>query len=207
MSTISIVGAGNVARGIATRSVAAGYGVQLLVRDEAKGKALASQLGNGVTVGTIGGPITGDIVALAIPYSAVSEVIRPLGSLSGRTLIDATNPINAESTGLATTPGTSGAEAIAALTPEAHVVKAFNTVFAGNMVAGQKNGQPLDLFIAADDEAARTAVIAFGEKTGFRVIDTGALSQSATLEALAWLHMQLQFTRGTNFASAIAIID
>ena len=87
------------------------------------------------------------------------------------------------------------------------MVKAFNSVFAGNILAGGKNGQPLDLLIAGDDADAKAAVTAFGEKTGFRVIDTGALSQSATLEALAFLHMQLQFTRGTNFGSAIAIID
>src|SRR5690606_12104344 len=110
-------------------------------------------------------------------------------------------------TGLATEPGTSGAEEIAALAGDAHVVKAFNAVFASNVVAGSKNGQPLDLFVAGDDEAAKNAVIGFGEKTGFRVIDTGALSQARTLEALAWLHMQLQFTRGTNFASAIQIVD
>ena len=80
-------------------------------------------------------------------------------------------------------------------------------MFAGNVVAGEKNGQPLDLLVAADDADAKAAVVAFAEKAGFRVIDTGALSQARTMEALAWLHMQLQFTRGTNFASAIQLVD
>ena len=207
MSTISIVGAGNVARGIATRALAAGYDVQLLVRNEEQGKTLAGELGGNVTVSNIGDAVSGDIVALAVPYTVVPELASAFAGFAGKTVIDATNPLNAEFTGLATAPGTSGAETIAALAPDAKVVKAFNTVFAVNTIAGEKNGQPLDLLVAADDADAKAAVVAFAEKAGFRVIDTGALSQARTLEALAWLHMQLQFTRGTNFASAFQLID
>ncbi|HUG49916.1 MAG TPA: NAD(P)-binding domain-containing protein [Terrimesophilobacter sp.] len=207
MSTISIVGAGNIARAVATRALAAGYDVQLLVRSRENGGSLAGELGGAVTVDGLGARIAGDLVVLAVPYSAAAEAVNALGNLDGKILVDSTNPINAEFTGLVTAPGTSGAEAIAAVAAGAPVVKAFNSVFAGNILAGGKNGQPLDLLIAGDDADAKAAVTAFGEKTGFRVIDTGALSQSATLEALAFLHMQLQFTRGTNFGSAIAIID
>jgi predicted dinucleotide-binding enzyme len=207
MTTISIVGAGNVAKGIATRAIAAGYDVQLLVRDQSKGEAVASELGGNVTAAAIGSPIAGNLVFLAIPYLVATEVLPALGNLSGKTVVDATNPINDDFTGLATAPGTSGAEAIAALVPGAKVVKAFNTVFASNVIAGNKNGQPLDLMVAADDADAKAELVEFAEKAGFRVIDTGALSQAATLEAIAWLHMQLQFTRGTNFASAIVIVD
>lgn len=207
MSTISIVGAGNVARGIATRAIAAGDDVQLIVRDQAKGEALAADLGGTVTVSPLGSAIAGDLVFLAIPYLVAADVINALGNLAGKTLVDATNPLNEEFTGLATAPGTSGAQTIAELAPKANVVKAFNTVFATNVIAGSKNGQALDLLVAADDADAKAALVAFAEKAGFRVIDTGALSQAATLEALAWLHMQLQFTRGTNFASAIVIVD
>ncbi|HEU4807259.1 MAG TPA: NAD(P)-binding domain-containing protein [Homoserinimonas sp.] len=207
MSTISIVGAGNVARGIATRAIAAGDDVQLIVRDQARGESLAAELGGSVTVSAIGSAVAGDLVFLAIPYLVASDVVPALGDLAGKTLVDATNPLNEEFTGLATAPGTSGAETIAALAPSASVVKAFNTVFATNVIAGNKNGQPLDLMVAADDADAKAALVAFAEKTGFRVIDTGALSQAAVLEAIAWLHMQLQFIRGTNFASAIVIVD
>ncbi|MBX3093022.1 MAG: NAD(P)-binding domain-containing protein [Cryobacterium sp.] len=206
-NTISIIGAGNVARGIATRALAAGYPVQLLVRNEEQGRTVAGELGGSVTVSAIGDDIAGTIVALAIPYSAVPEVVSEFGGLNGKTVIDATNPLNADFTGLAIKPGQSAAEEIQKIAPKASVVKAFNTVFAGNIVAGEKNGQPLDLLVAGDDASAKDAVVAFAEKSGFRVIDTGALAQAGTLEALAWLHMQLQFTRGTNFASAIQIVD
>ncbi len=206
-TTISIVGAGNVARGIATRALAAGYDVEILVRNEEQGKTLAGELGGNVTVSDLGPTAAGEIVALAVPWAAVPEVIAAFGGFAGKTLVDATNPLNAEFTGLDTDADTSGAEEIAKLAPEAKVVKAFNTVFASNVIAGDKNGEPLDLLVAADDADAKAAVVAFAEKTGFRVIDTGALSQARTMEALAWLHMQLQFTRGTNFASAIQLVD
>jgi predicted dinucleotide-binding enzyme len=207
MTAISIIGAGNVARGIATRAIEAGDTVQLIVRNPESAQALASDLGDSVTVNTIGDAITGDLVFLAIPFLAVSEVLPALGDLSGKTLVDATNPINADYTGLVTQPGTSAADEISKLAPAAKVVKAFNTVFANNVIAGTKNGQPLDLLVAADDADAKAALSAFAEKTGFRVIDTGALSQAETLEAIAWLHIQLQFSRGTNFVSAIQIVD
>lgn len=207
MTAISIIGAGNVARGIATRAIEAGDTVQLIVRNPESAQALASDLGDSVTVNTIGDAITGDLVFLAIPFLAVSEVLPALGDLSGKTLVDATNPINADYTGLVTQPGKSAADEISKLAPAAKVVKAFNTVFANNVIAGTKNGQPLDLLVAADDADAKAALSAFAEKTGFRVIDTGALSQAETLEAIAWLHIQLQFSRGTNFVSAIQIVD
>ncbi|HEU4849466.1 MAG TPA: NAD(P)-binding domain-containing protein [Terrimesophilobacter sp.] len=207
MSTISIVGAGNVARGIATRALAAGYEVELLVRNEEQGRALAGELGGNVSVAGIGAEVAGDIVAIAVPWSAVAGIVSAFGGFAGKTVVDATNPLNTDFTGLDTDADTSGAEEIAKLAPQAKVVKAFNTVFAGNVVAGEKNGEALDLLVAADDAEAKAAVVAFAEKAGFRVIDTGALSQARTMEALAWLHMQLQFTRGTNFASAITIVD
>ncbi len=207
MTTISIVGAGNVARGIATRAVAAGDDVQLLVRNQEQGNALAGELGGNVTTAMIGGPVHGELVFLAVPYSAASELVRAFDGFTGKVVVDSSNPINDDFTGLATAPGTSGAEEIQKLAPNARVVKAFNTVFAPNVIAGSKNGHQLDLFVAADDADAKAAVAEFGDKTGFRVIDIGALAQASVMEAIAWLHMQLQFTRGTNFQSAIVILD
>ena len=207
MTTISIVGAGNAARGIATRAVAAGYDVQLLVRNQEQGRALAGELGESVTTATVGEPLEGELVFLAVPYFAVPELVNAFDGLTGRVVVDSTNPINEDFTGLATAPGTSGAEEIQKLTPNASVVKAFNTVFASNLIAGSKNGHQLDLLIAGDDADAKAAVTKFSEKVGLRVIDTGALSQAGAIESLSWLHMQLQFTRGTNFQSAIVILD
>lgn len=205
MTSISILGAGNVARGIATRAVAAGYDVQLLVRDESKGSALAADLGGTVIVSPLTGPATGDLVFIALPYSAIASALVGLGSLEGKVIVDASNPIKDDFSGLAVAPGASGAEAIAASLPGVRVVKAFNTIFAGNVAVGGE--YQLDLFVAGDDADAKAAVTAFGESTGFRVIDTGALAQSVVLEGLAWMHIQLQFSRGTEFQSAIVLLD
>ncbi|MET1042583.1 MAG: NAD(P)-binding domain-containing protein [Microbacteriaceae bacterium] len=205
MTSISILGAGNVARGIATRALAAGYTVQLLVRDETKGQVLAADLGGTVSVAPLTGPVTGDLVFIALPYSAIEGALAGLGSLEGKIVVDASNPIKDDFSGLAVEAGTSGGAAIAAQLAGVPVVKAFNTIFAGNVAA---NGEyQLDLFIAGDDAEAKAAVAAFGEATGFRVIDTGVLAQSVVLEGLAWLHIQLQFSRGTEFQSAIVILD
>jgi predicted dinucleotide-binding enzyme len=205
--TISIVGAGSVARGIATRALGAGYAIELLVRNPEQGTALAEELGGQVTVAGIGTAPTGDIVALAVPWTAVPEIVAAFGGFAGTILVDATNPAKPDFSGLATAPDKSGAEELAELAPQARIVKAFNTVFANNVVAGEKNGAALDLLVAGDEAEAKAAVIAFAEKAGFRPIDTGGLIQARTMEALAWLHIQLQFSRGTNFTSAFQLVD
>lgn len=206
MSTISIVGAGNVARGIATRAIAAGHDVQLLVRNAEQGAALADELGGSVTVSGIGSDVAGELVTLTVPWSAVPEIVAAFGGFPGKTVIDATNPLKADFSGIDPEAEPSGAERIALLAPQAKVVKAFNTVFAGNVVAGSKNDEALDLLVAGDDTQAKAAVVAFAESAGFRVIDTGGLAQAGTMEALAWLHIQLQSTLGTGFSSAIKIV-
>ena len=72
------------------------------------------------------------------------------------------------------------------------VVKAFNTVFAGTLVAGSVAGQPLDVFIAGDDEEARALVARLVRDGGMRPIEAGALARARELEALGYLHMVVQ---------------
>ena len=74
-----------------------------------------------------------DIVVLAVPYGAVAAVAAEIAPVAaGKIVIDPTNPLKADYSGLATGGGTSGAEQLARLLPGRKVVKAFNTVFAGN---------------------------------------------------------------------------
>jgi predicted dinucleotide-binding enzyme len=103
-------------------------------------------------------------------------------------------------------PGTSAAERIAAAAPGARVVKAFNTTFAGNLVAGAAGGAPLDVFIAGDDARAKQAVADLAASGGLRPIDAGPLRRARELEGFQFLHMTLQQTLGTNWASAIKIL-
>jgi predicted dinucleotide-binding enzyme len=123
-------------------------------------------------------------------------------------VVDITNPLNETYDGVVTPPGSSAAEEIAARLPETvPVVKAFNTVFAGTLVLGEVAGQPLDIFLAADDNEAKARVSAFVESAGLRAIDAGPLARAGALESLALLHVGLQFTRGTQFGTAIKVVD
>src|ERR1700751_5402813 len=180
MSTISIIGLGTYARAIGTRAVEAGHAVEVIGRDAAKAKDLAAALGGGATAGTFGTAPAGDIVILAVPYaSAVPVVARYGDALAGKVIIDITNPVNADATGLVTPDGTSSAQEIAKAAPaSAHVVKAFNTVF-GHVLA---QGGPLDVLIAGDDADAKASVSAFIESLGLRPLDAGGLEVARWLE-------------------------
>jgi len=208
MSKVTIIGAGNMARGIGTRAVAGGSGVQILDRDEAAAAALAKDLGE-ATSGGLDTPLTGDLVVLALPYDAVAPVVKQFGeALAGKTIIDVTNPVDfATFAGLVTPIDSSAAQEIAKIAPtSAHVVKAFNTTFAGTLVDGEIDGQQLDVFIAGDDADAKSAVSSFLSDAALRPIDVGDLSRAHYLEGLGFLHISLQMSRGTNWNTGIKLI-
>jgi predicted dinucleotide-binding enzyme len=189
MSTISIIGAGTMATAVAGRIAKAGHTVEVLNRDPAKARALADKLSAGVTTGTYAAAPTGDIVILAVPYGSAAAVVADYGNaLEGKVIIDITNPVAPDLSGLVTPHGSSGAQEIAkGLPATAHVVKAFNTVF-GHVLA--KNGR-LDAFIAADDAQAKARVSTLIESLGLRPLDVGDLHMAATLEALGLMMIGL----------------
>ena len=84
--------------------------------------------------------------------------------------------------------------------------KAFNTTFAGTLVKGQVAGQPLDVFIAGDDAAAKATLSQLVEAGGLRPIDSGPLAHAHYLEGLAFLGMKLQLTLGTQFQSTWKVL-
>ena len=189
MSTISIIGAGGMATAVAGRIAKAGHTVEVISRDPAKARALADKLSAGATTGTYAAAPTGDIVILAVPYGSAAAVVADYGdALEGKVIIDITNPVAPDLSGLVTPHGSSGAQEIAkGLPATAHVVKAFNTVF-GHVLA--KNGR-LDAFIAADDAEAKARVSTFIESLGLRPLDVGGLPMASTLEALGLMMIGL----------------
>src|ERR1700690_1777184 len=130
MTTISIIGSGNMAAAIGTRAAKHGHTVEIMSRDTAKAQALADQIGNGATAGPFGARPAGDIVIVAVLYTGAVEVVAPYGhALAGKILVDITNPFNADVSGLVTTAGNSLSQQIASAAPEStHVVKAFNSI-------------------------------------------------------------------------------
>jgi 8-hydroxy-5-deazaflavin:NADPH oxidoreductase len=207
---VTILGAGNMARGIGTRLVAGGNSLTLMSRDPEDAATLTAELQAGARSGAtvqaapIGLPLRDDVVILAVPYTAEAEIIQQYhAQLPGKILVNISNPLNATYDGLATPPGSSDAEEIAKMVPQGtRVVKAFNTTFAPTLVAGMVAGQPLDVFIAGDDAAAKATISQLVEAGGLRAIDVGPLSRARQLEGIGLLGITLQGPLGTHFMSA-----
>lgn len=136
-----------------------------------------------------------EILVLAVPFSAVPETIGAVGAnLAGKVLVDATNVLS-PTRDLALGLTTSGAEELAKLAPGARVVKAFNTVFARSMSTGRVAGEPLALFVAGDDAAAKASVMQLGRDIGFEPVDAGPLKVARYLEPMGALSVNLAFTQ------------
>jgi 8-hydroxy-5-deazaflavin:NADPH oxidoreductase len=204
---ITIIGTGNMARGIATRALEGGHGVTVLGTDRAKAEALAAELPGDARAGEVGDPLTGDVVVLAVWYQAVADVLARYGDeLDGKVVVDITNPVDTETYAPLTVEAGSVAQEIANAVPGAKVVKAFNTTFAGTLVEGQVAGTPLDIFMASDDEAAKAAVSQLAADGGLRAIDVGPLALAHQLEGVGYVNMAIQPGLGTNYGSALKVV-
>jgi hypothetical protein len=191
-------------------AVKAGHTVEVMSRDAAKARALAELFGAGATTGTFGAAPAGDIVVLAVPYSAVLDVAKQYGeALAGKLLVDITNPVASDHTSFVTPGDSFGAQEIAKAAPaDAVVVKAFNTQFSHVLAAGPVEGHPLDVFIAGDDAQAKARVSAFIESLGLRPMDTGALPMARTLEHVCLLSLGLltHSVKHTNFSIGVSLL-
>jgi predicted dinucleotide-binding enzyme len=157
--------------------------------------------------GRSGDAIADQVVVLAVYYPDAQAAVEQYGDgLSGKVVIDITNPVNDTFDGLVTPADGSAAQELARSAGGARVVKAFNTTFAGTLSEGRVAGQPLDVFIAGDDEDAKATVAKLAQDGGLNPIDTGPLKQARQLEAMGLLHMTLQSSLGIGFSSALKIL-
>ena len=188
MSSITLIGTGNMARTIGTLALAGGNTVEVMGRDRSKAEALATALGGGTTVGTWGAVPAGDIVIAALLYAAVVPVVAEYGdALAGKVVVDISNPFNATFDGLAHGEETSIAQEVAKVAPAgAGVVKAFNTIFRNVLEKGRPN-----VFIAGDNAQAKVGVAAFIESLGLRPLDVGGLKMAHWLEGAGLLTVAL----------------
>ena len=180
MTTISIIGSGNMATTIGIRAAKHGHTIEIMSRNTAKAQAVADQIGNGASVGTFGTRPAGDIVIVSVLYQGAVDVVAHYGdALSGKILVDITNPFNDDATGLVTAAGDSMSQRMAAAAPEStHVVKAFNTILQG-VLAEEK---PVDVFFAGDSAEAKARVAEFLESLEMRPLDAGGLDMAYVLE-------------------------
>jgi 8-hydroxy-5-deazaflavin:NADPH oxidoreductase len=206
---VTLIGTGNMARGLGSRVLAGGHDLTVVGKDEQRAEAVAADLGGQGRVGTAvdGDPIEGEVVVLAVYYpDARAAVEQYADQLAGKVVVDITNPVNATFDGLVVPPDGSATNELAGLAPDARFVKAFNTTFAGPMTQGEVDGQTLDVLIAGDDEDAKAQVAALARDGGLNPIDVGPQARARELEATGLLHMGVQNTLGTGFASALKIV-
>ena len=208
MTRIAIIGTGNVGSAVGSGAAKAGYDVVFAGQDADKAESVAEDAGASAATTPREAVAAADIVVLAVPYDAVADVAREIAPVAGgKIVIDPTNPLKSDYSGLATDPGTSGAETIAALLPDARVVKAFNTLFAGNTANPQALGFQLDSLFATDDEAAKDAICGLSGSIGFRPVHVGPLAAARELEAMAWLNIRMQMLTGGSWNTAFVMVD
>ncbi|MFE6236499.1 NADPH-dependent F420 reductase [Cellulosimicrobium sp. NPDC057862] len=200
MSSITIIGAGNMGSAIAGLALAAGSEVQVLTRE-------ATDLDPRVAAGTVGDELKGDVVVLALPYGAVAEVVDLYADrLDGKVVVDITNPLDfATFDALVVPDGSSAAAQLQQRVPGARVLKAFNTNFAATLASGQVGPLPTTVLVAGDDADAKAALA--GAVSGVRVVDAGSLKRAHELEALGFLQLTLAAGEKTSWTTGFALAE
>lgn len=201
---VTVIGAGNMASGLVKQLSLAGHEVLVTARSADKAAALAAQYPHVSAVAAAGAAKDADVVIAATFYGDAIAALHSLGDLSGKVVVDISNPVTADFMSLAIGHTTSAAEEIARALPGATVVKAFNTVFAQVLAGGADfgNGQTVPVFVAGDSTEAKARVRTLAESLGFESIDAGGLVNARYLEPLGALNIYLGY--GAGLGTAIA---
>jgi predicted dinucleotide-binding enzyme len=200
---IGIIGAGNMGAAFARRLAAAGHDVTITARNFAHAEKAASAASGKARAVPLEQIAAGaDVLIVATPFGAAADALRAAGDVSGKTVIDITNPLTPDMSGLVVGYTTSAAEEIQKSVPKARVVKAFNTIFA--QVLGGASGAKAQVLYAGDDDGAKDAVRAIVESLGFEAVDAGPLANARYLEPLGMLTIYEGYVggRGTGIAPA-----
>jgi NADPH-dependent F420 reductase len=189
--TVAMIGTGNVGAALGRRFAENGHTVVYGSRDPSAAdvRELATTTGHGaVAVTQAEAAARADIVVLAVPWTAVQQVVRALPDLSGKIVVDPTNPRVMASDGFADYPiRDSNAERIARLAPGAHVVKAFSTLGAETMLDPKVAGGPVTVPIVGDDRAAKERIAVLAREIGLEAVDVGPLRHARIIEGLHYL--------------------
>jgi NADPH-dependent F420 reductase len=175
MTTVTVIGTGNMGQAIAGLVTQGGNTAEIIGATD-KDKA-----------------VTGDIVVLAVPYSALADIVATRGEqLAGKVVVDITNPVDFETFDSLVVPADSSATAeLAALLPNSKVLKAFNTTFAATLATGTVGDLTSTVLIAGDDADAKAALEAVVTAAGLKAIDAGSLARARELEGFGFLQITL----------------
>ena len=189
--TVALIGTGNVGAALGQRFAQRGHQIVYGSRDPsaAEVRELVATTGHGaVAVSPAEAAARSDIVVLAVPWSAAEDVVRTLGELAGKIIVDPTNPRVMASDGFADYPiEDSNAERLARLAPGAHVVKAFNTLGSETMLDPAVARSPVTVPIVGDDRAAKERVANLAREIGLEAVDVGPLRHARIIEGLHYL--------------------
>ena len=190
MTSITIIGHGNMGQAIEDVARAGGHDVQVLGPD-------ASDT-----------PVTGDIIVLAVPYGAVAGITDARqDELAGKVVVDITNPVDFESFDSLVVPADSSAAAeIAAALPASRVVKAFNTTFGGTLASRQIGSLATTVLMAGDDAGAKAELATVVEAGGLKAIDAGSLKRAREMEALGFLQITLAAGEKLPWTGGFAVV-
>jgi NADPH-dependent F420 reductase len=205
--TVAVIGTGKMGGGFARLLASKGIDVAIGHHDPARAAALAREIGARAQGGGVEAAAKlADVIIVAVPYPKVAEALEGAGDLTGKVVVDISNPITPDFRALLIGHTTSAAEEIQRLVPGAKVLKAWNTVFAELLPAEAREGRaaPVQAFLAGDDEAAKKKVAELATATGFEPVEAGALTNSRYLEAVGELNIHLGFFLGWGTSAAPA---
>ena len=190
MAHLSIIGTGNMGQAIASVAGKGGHTVQLLGSSDTDTQ------------------VNGDVVVLAVPYPAIADVIAQRGeSLAGKIVVDITNPLNFATFDSLVVPADGSATAeIAAALPHSRVLKAFNTNFAGTLIAGAVGPLTTTVLIAGDDADAKSTLAGIVTSGGLEAVDAGALARARELEALGFLQLTLAVAEKVSWTGGFGVV-
>ncbi len=194
---IAVIGSGSVGTGLARAWSGLGHSVVIGSRSPGSERLveLVSDIGNGVTVAGLGESAVGaDVIVLAVPWSAAEVSVEAMGDVSGRLIIDATNPfVNGLNLEIGHTD--SGGERVAEWATGARVVKALNIVDARLLDGTKLDDREITIPICGDDAEAKKVVSGLIAELGFDVVDAGKLESSRLLEPLTLLMIRLSMKK------------
>jgi 8-hydroxy-5-deazaflavin:NADPH oxidoreductase len=204
---VAIIGAGNVGRALATAFTRQGHVVTIASRDPEHAAAAAAATGARHAKTSAEAAAAGQLVVLAIPFAGAEELVSEIrDAVAGKPVVDVTNRMSFGPNGPAIDNGESNAERLAAWLPNAHVVKAFNTLFASNQADPTAGGAKLDGFVAGDDRAAKDIVLELVRSIGLNPVDVGPLARAQQLEQLAFLNIALNATANGSWTSGWRLV-
>ena len=203
---IAIIGAGNVGLALAKQFAAANHKVTLGVRDPSSAKHTKAAGAARATVATIESAAAGaEVVIFATPWPATHDAVKAAGALKGKIVVDCTNPVKPDLSGLEIPPEGSAGQAFVQWLPGVKVVKCFNTTGAPNMANASGYISKPAMFLCGNDDLANEKIGTLAKQIGFEPIDVGGINFASSLEhiAMAWIQLALAKKTGTDFAFAV----